>query len=99
MSMSQIQSREITLEIGEKEFAFNLTPQDVTKYFNAMTANNKVAPSFNLLSTTVLPAQKADLRELMVNPVNTMQIAGALLEEYAPDIGIIVKKPLSTLTA
>ena len=93
------QAREITLEIGEKEYAFNLTPQDVTKYFNAMTANNKVAPSFNLLSSTVLPAQKPELRELMANPVMTMQIAGALLEEYAPDVEIIVKKPLSTLTA
>lgn len=97
--MSQIQSRDITLEVGTKEFTFNLTPQDVTKYFNAMTANNKVAPSFNLLSGTVLPAEKADLRELMANPVMTMQIAGALLEEYAPDVEIIVKKPSSTLTA
>jgi phosphoglucomutase len=97
--MSQIQSRDITLEVGDKEFAFTLSPQDVTKYFNAMTANNKVAPSFNLLSSTVLPAQKAELRELLANPVMTMQLAGALLEEYAPDVEIIVKKPLSTLTA
>ena len=97
--MSQIQSRDITLEVGTKEFTFTLSPQDVTKYFNAMTANNKVAPSFNLLSSTVLPAQKVELRELMVNPVMTMQIAGALLEEYGPDVEIIVKKPLSTLTA
>jgi len=93
------QSREITLEVGAKEFSFTLSPQDVTKYFNAMTANNKVAPSFNLLSSTVLPAQKAELRELLANPVMTMQIAGTLLEEYAPDVEIIVKKPSSTLTA
>ena len=97
--MSQIQSRDITLEVGTKEFTFTLTPQDVTKYFNTMTANNKVAPSSNLLSRTVLSEQKADLRELLANPVMTMQIAGALLEEYAPDVEIIVKKPLSTLTA
>lgn len=97
--MSQIQSRDITLEVGDKEFAFTLSPQDVTKYFNAMTANNKVAPSFNLLSSTVLPVQKAELRELLANPVMTMQLAGALLEEYAPDVEIIVKKPSSTLTA
>ena len=96
MSMT---SRDITLEVGDKEFSFTLSPQDVTKYFNAMTANNKVSPSFNLLSSTVLPAQKAELRELMANPVMTMQITGALLEEYAPDVEIIVKKPSSTLTA
>ena len=34
--------REITLEIGEKEFTFTLTPQDVTKYFNTLTPTNKV---------------------------------------------------------
>ncbi|MNB72507.1 hypothetical protein D3C87_1335930 [compost metagenome] len=93
------EKRDITLEVGAKEFTFTLTPQDVTKYFNAMTANNKVAPSHNLLSNTVVAEQRADLRGLLVNPVMTMQIAGALLEEYAPDVEIIVKKPSSTLSA
>ena len=91
--------REITLTVGEKVFTFSMTPQDVTKYFNAMTANNKVAPSHNLLSNTVAAEQRADLRALMTNPVMTMQIAGALLEEYAPDVEIIVKKHSSTLSA
>lgn len=93
------EKRDITLEVGEKEFTFTLTPQDVTKYFNAMTANNKVAPSHNLLSNTVVADQRADLRTLLANPVMTMQIAGALLEEYAPDVEIIVKKHSTTLSA
>ncbi|MGP4922832.1 putative phage tail assembly chaperone, partial [Pseudomonas lundensis] len=45
--------REIELEIGSNEFTFELTPQDVTKYFNAVNQNNKVAPANNLLVTTV----------------------------------------------
>ena len=93
------EKRDITLEVGEKEFTFTLTPQDVTKYFNAVTANNKVAPSHNLLSNTVVAEQRADLRTLLANPVMTMQIAGALLEEYAPDVEIIVKKHSTTLSA
>ncbi|VVN93133.1 putative phage tail assembly chaperone [Pseudomonas fluorescens] len=93
------QKRDITLEIGDKEFTFTLAPQDVTKYFNAMTANNKVSPSHNLLVNTVLPAQRDDLRKLLENPVMTMQVAGALLEDYAPDVEIIVKKHSSTLSA
>ena len=91
--------REITLTVGEKEFTFAVTPQDVTKYFNGMTANNKVAPTHNLLSNTVQADQRADLRSLMSNPVMTMQLAGALLEEYAPDVEIIVKKHSTTLSA
>jgi hypothetical protein len=93
------EKRDITLEVGEKEFTFSMTPQDVTKYFNAMTANNKVSPSHNLLSNTVAADQRTELRTLLANPVMTMQIAGALLEEYAPDVEIIVKKPSSTLSA
>ena len=91
--------REITLTVGEKEFTFAVTPQDVTKYFNGMTASNKVAPTHNLLINTVKADQRADLRTLMLNPVMTMQLAGALLEEYAPDVEIIVKKHSSTLSA
>lgn len=91
--------RDITLEIGEQEFIFSLAPQDVTKYFNAVTPNNKVAPSNNLLITTVLPAHKDALRTLLANPVFVMQLAGTLLEEYAPDVEVVVKKPSTVLTA
>ncbi|WP_285421891.1 putative phage tail assembly chaperone [Pseudomonas sp. efr-133-TYG-23] len=91
--------RDITLQIGEQDFTFSLAPQDVTKYFNAVTPNNKVAPSNNLLTTTVLPAQLDGLRPLLRNPVLTMQLAGTLLDEYAPDVEVVVKKPSAVLTA
>ena len=90
---------EITLEISGQDFTFNLTPQDVTKYFNAVTANNKVAPSHNLLVQTVQQEQLATLKAHLVNPVTTMKIAGTLLEEYAPDVEVTVKKRSATLSA
>lgn len=92
-------NRVITLGIGEQEFKFNMTPEDVTKYFNATTQNNKVAPAHNLLMGTVEQAQKAKLKPLLENPVTTMTIGGALLEEYAPKIDVIVKKPSATPSA
>ncbi|MFK7605565.1 MULTISPECIES: putative phage tail assembly chaperone [unclassified Pseudomonas] len=88
--------REITLEVGEAEFTFDLTPQDVTKYFNALTQTNKVAPANNLLVSTVKQEQRATLKPLLANPVLVMQLAGTLLEEYSPDVEIAVKKPSST---
>ena len=93
------QNPEITLEVGEQEFTFNLTPQDVTKYFNALTQTNKVAPGNNLLMTTVKQEQRATLKPLLANPVMVMQLAGTLLEEYAPDVEVIVKKRSATLSA
>lgn len=89
--------RDITLTIGETDFTFTLAPQDVTKYFNAVTPNNKVAPSNNLLTTTVKADNLAALRPLLGNPVLTMQLAGMLLEEYAPDVEVVVKKPSAVL--
>ena len=88
--------REITLEIGDKNFTFHLTPQDVTKYFNSVAQNNKVAPANNLLVNTVDQQERATLKSLLGNPVMVMNLAGALLEEYGPDVEIIVKKPSST---
>ncbi|PZW49702.1 putative phage tail assembly chaperone [Pseudomonas sp. URMO17WK12:I2] len=89
-------SRTIDLEIGETEFSFNLTAQDVTKYFNAMTPTNKVAPAHNLLTGTVKADQKDALRPLLANPLMVMQLAGVLLEDYAPDVEVTVKKRSTT---
>ena len=88
--------REITLEVGDKEFTFELTPQDVTKYFNAVTQANKVAPANNLLVNTVKQEERASLKPMLGNPVLVMQLAGALLEEYSPDVEVTVKKPSTT---
>lgn len=91
--------REITLELGDQEFTFTLTPADVTKYFNSMTPSNKVAPANNLLVNTVHQEQRATLKSHLGNPVMVMQLAGALMEEYAPNVEVIVKKSSSTLNA
>ncbi|CAD5379016.1 conserved hypothetical protein [Pseudomonas sp. OF001] len=86
---------QIVLIVGAAEFNFNIAAQDVTKYFNAMTPANKVAPAHNLLVTTVQADQRDALRPLLGNPVLTMKLAGALLEEYSPDVEVTVKKPSS----
>ena len=92
-------NRDITLEFANQEFTFHLTPADVTKYFNATTQANKVAPANNLLMGTVKQEERATLKPLLANPVTVMELAGALLEEYSPDIDIIVKKSSATLKA
>ncbi|BBV94911.1 putative phage tail assembly chaperone [Pseudomonas aeruginosa] len=92
-------NRSITLEIGDQEFTFNLTPADITKYFNSTNQSNKVAPANNLLVTTVDQAQRASLKPHLANPVRVMELASVLIEEYSPDVDVIVKKSSGTLTA
>jgi hypothetical protein len=64
-----------------------------------MTQTNKIAPAHNLLSTSVKADQRDDLKLYLVNPVTVIQIAGALLEEFSPDVEITVKKPSDTPSA
>ena len=68
----------------------------MTKYFNAVTQANKVAPANNLLVNTVKQEERASLKPMLGNPVLVMQLAGALLEEYSPDVEVTVKKPSTT---
>ena len=91
--MSLNDRREITLEVGDKEFTFTLDTALVNKYFNQLTPANKVAPANNLLTLSVKQEELASLRPLLANTVTTLQLAGALLEEYSPDVEIRVKKP------
>ena len=87
---------EITLEIGDQEFDFDIDVALVTKYINGLTQANKVAPSYNLLMNTVKQEQKAKLKPLLVHPTTTMEIAGALVEEFQPKVEVTVKKRSNT---
>lgn len=90
---------EITLEVGENEFAFTIDPVLMTKYINSLTPSNKVAPASNLLMTAVNQEQKATLKPLLANPMTAIQLAGALIEEYSPTVEVTVKKRSATLSA
>jgi len=91
---------EITLEVAGKDFEFTVDPAVMSKYINSLTQNNKVAPANNLLMNTIAQEQRAELKGLLGNnPLTTLQIAGALVEEYSPTIEISVKKRSATLNA
>ncbi|WDG79991.1 putative phage tail assembly chaperone [Pseudomonas chlororaphis] len=87
---------EITLTVGNDDFDFVVDPAVMTKYINSLTPANKVAPGNNLLVNTVVPAQKDKLKPLLGNPMTVLQIAGALVEEYAPTVEVTVKKRSAT---
>ena len=93
------QRTEITLEIGEQSLDFVLDPALMTKYINALSPSNKVAPGNNLLVNAVKPEHKEQLKPLLANPMTVLQLAGALVEEYAPTVEITVKKRSATLSA
>ncbi|NIF19367.1 putative phage tail assembly chaperone [Pantoea sp. Cy-639] len=90
------QRTDITLEIGEQSLEFAIDPALMTKYINALTPSNKVAPANNLLVNAIKLEHKEQLKPLLANPMTVIQLAGALVEEYAPTVEVTVKKHSAT---
>ena len=88
----------ITLTIKDKDYSFEMTKEAYNEYINGMMPSNKVSPSHNFAVKTVAENDKKDLLILLDKPGAAIQIAGALVSEYAPDLGIDVKKPSSSAT-
>ena len=85
--------QEIELEAGGKDFTFTVTRESYNRYINSVTAANKVAPSHNFLMDCVNDDSRTSLRELLqISPGGEVQMAAAVMEDYTPDLAIVVKK-------
>jgi len=82
--------RTITLTINGTAIRFDMTPELYNKYIDEVQSSKKVGPTKNLLTRAVHSEDKEALKVLMAMPSSAMQIADALLEEYSPDIDIVV---------
>lgn len=86
-------NQEIVLIIGGEELAFAPSEVEYNDYMNELMPDNKVAPAHNFLFATVAETCKDALRALTTkNPSAAVQIASAVLAEYAPALDIKVKK-------
>jgi hypothetical protein len=88
--------RNITLDINGSEIEFNVGVDAYNKFINEFQPTNKVAPSHTFLMRTVTEASKPALRELLAIPGAAVEIVGALVEEYKPDLVITVGKSSSS---
>ena len=82
----------IELEVNGSEIAFTVTPEDYNAYVNEMMPNSKVAPSHNFLVRTVAKENREALVDLLKIPGMAINLAGAVVQEYVPEISIAVKK-------
>jgi len=83
----------IILLVGASELAFDVTTNDHNDYINGLMPDNKVAPAHNLLMRTVKPEHKEQLKKLIEgNPGAPVQMASAVMAEFAPVLEISVKK-------
>jgi len=82
----------IVLEINDKELTFDVSLEAYNKYMNEMQPTNKVAPSHTFVMRTVTEESKDDVRNLLKKPGAPLQLAGKLVEEFTPDLTIVVGK-------
>ncbi|HAS88286.1 MAG TPA: hypothetical protein DCS48_03135 [Desulfovibrio sp.] len=82
----------IKLTVMSKDLEFKPTLHAYNSYINEMQPNNKISPSHNFLMRIVAQKSKANLEELLKLPGASIQIAGKVVEEYAPNIEITVGK-------
>ncbi|WP_419787314.1 putative phage tail assembly chaperone [Pseudodesulfovibrio sp.] len=82
----------IVLTIKDKDITFTVGVDEYNRFVNEMQPKNKVAPAHNFLMRTVDDASKDDLRALLALPGASLDIVGSLVEEYVPDLNIMVGK-------
>lgn len=80
----------ITLAVNGTPIAFDMTVDIYNKYIDEIQASKKTGPTRNMLMRAVQPTSKEALKEVVDLPGAAMQIAGQLVELYAPDIEITV---------
>ena len=83
----------VILIVNDEEMAFDVTLEAFNAYMNEMTPASKVAPSHNFLVRTVREESKSALTELLKLPGAPLELAGAVVEDYKPDLRITVGKP------
>ena len=92
-----LNKQKIELTVAGKDLKFDVTRDDYNRYINAITPNNKVSPSHNFCIATVDDSSKEQLKDIFAStPGSEVQIAGAIIEEYMPDLEITAKKRSST---
>ena len=87
-------SQQITLVINDVDYIFNIEREQYNTYVNSITPMNKITPSHNFLMNTVDSSCEKQLLELIkATPGCEVNIVAGLIQDYVPDLTIVVKKP------
>lgn len=81
---------EIELDNG-KTLKFEVRRQDYIAFVNSAGKNPFNAMN-NLLASSVADESSELFTELQANPANVTTLAGELIEQYQPDVAVVVKK-------
>lgn len=84
--------KKITLKIAENELKFNVNTGIYNKYVNEIKPDDKVSPSLRFLRLALVDEKQRPTLDELCDQGLTVEIAGALVEEFKPKLEIEVKK-------
>lgn len=76
----------------ETDFNFEVSPETYSDYINGLKTDDKIAPSYNFLMACVVDDEKDALKAELKKPGMPILMAQKVLEEYMPDVDVLVKK-------
>ena len=87
-----MENQKITLTVNGQDLHFEVELDSYNKYLNDLTPSNKIAPAKNFIMRSVTSESKEGARAIIELPSGALQLAGALVDKYTPDIEIVVGK-------
>lgn len=84
--------KQITLDIGGKDYAFNMSIELYNLFINQTTPEKKTAPAENLARAALADKSRLDELNALLAQGLALDIVAALLEEFRPHVEITVKK-------
>ncbi|MGL5179930.1 MAG: putative phage tail assembly chaperone [Aeromonas veronii] len=84
-------SKKIVLTVAGTDISFEPTMVAYNSFINDMMPSDKVAPAHNYLKKIVCAESKETLDDLLKRPGAALQLAGAINQQFAPDLEITVK--------
>jgi len=89
----------ITVTVSDTDLIFDADDSDLNRLINEQMPNDKIGPTYNFLSRTVVPESKDDFKRLCLTADNqpkgivVMQIGGIVTQELGGGIEVAIKKP------
>ncbi len=91
--------KDITLTVKGRDIDFEVDAGTYEKYLDEMTLTKKMVPAKNFLMRSVKEESRETLKAVLQLPGSALHLAGALVEEYAPDFDVSVGKSKSGLNS
>ena len=89
---NSMNSKSITVMMGDKELNFQIALDDWNRFVNALQPDNKIAPMHNFLINVAANEETKSSVKKAYEDALTADLFGVVSKEFKPEVEITVKK-------